>query len=102
MRPGSTTIRELRKGAADTALGEAINTATERVKVTGKKCQVTLTLTIEPADEDAEVDRVWITDEVKTKLAALPQKNTLFFVDPDSHDLTRDDPQQKIPGVKSA
>lgn len=103
MKPGATIIQELRKGECNTALGEAINEATERVKATGKRCTVTLTLEIEPVDDKATtqaVERVFVTDKIKTKLAALPQKNTLFFIDPDSSDLSRTDPQQTVPGVK--
>lgn len=100
MRNGSTIIQELRKGSADAALGEALNAATERVKITGKPAKVVLTLTIEPADKNAEeVDQVWVEDEITLKLPKLAQKNTLFFLDTESNDLSRDNPQRTIPGI---
>lgn len=103
MRNGSDIIKELRKGNADSDIGEAINEATERTKVTGKQSQVHIVLTIQPADkEDSDVERVWMIDKVTTKLPDLPQKNTMFFVDPESNDLSQQSPQQSIPGVRSA
>lgn len=100
MKPASTIITELRGGMANEALTDAIQEATERVKATGKKAQVILTLTIEPADVEAdEVERVWVQDEVKCKLPKLPQKNTLFFIDPENNNLSRKDPQQAHPAL---
>lgn len=107
MKHAINIIGELRKGSCNEELSEAIATATERVKATGKKARVTLILDIEPAgvqkdDRTSAVERVWVTDEVKVTLPKMPKEQTYFFIDPDNNNLTRQDPQRVIPGVKTA
>lgn len=99
--PGHMTIGELRKGACSEALRQAIQEATERTKATRKKSKVCLTLTIDLADEKAEeVEMVTVIDDIKLTLPKLPQKQTFFYVHPDTNALLRDNPQQFIDGVK--
>lgn len=98
--PGSQLIAELRKGGCSIALGEALDAATDRVKATGKAAKVSLTITIAPVDKEAaDVERVFLTDEIKMTLPKLPQKNTLFFVG-ERGELTRKDPSGFIKEVK--
>ena len=102
-KPGHMTIGELRKGLCSEAIREAIQEATERTLATHKPSKVTIELTIKPGDEKAqEVEMVAISDEIKLKLPKLPQNATFFFVDPETNEISRDNPAQFIPGTKSA
>lgn len=87
-------LTSLRKGAMLEEVAEAMSTATEQVKITKKKAKVVITLTIEPADKKAQdVDRVWVSDEIKVVAPPRPKKDTLLFVEPDKGVLTERDPQ---------
>lgn len=101
--PGTTTIQRLREGKVNEELAEAIETAIERMKATGKKTQVIMTLSFNPAGVEKgakgdEIERTWIDDDIKLKLPALPKGNTLLFVDPDGG-VTDKNPQMEIEGV---
>lgn len=103
-KPGTTIIQEIRRGACNDDLGDAIAAAVERVKVTGRGAKVSLTLHIKPAGldknaKDIEVEKCWVTDEIKSTLPKMPQHDTLLFID-EKGDLTREDPQRYIPGIK--
>lgn len=87
-------LTSLRKGAMLEEVAEAMSTATEQVKITKKKAKVVITLTIEPADKKAQdVDRVWVSDEIKVVAPPRPKKDTLLFVEPDKGVLTERAPQ---------
>jgi hypothetical protein len=103
---GTTTLMRLREGKLNEEIAEAIETAIERMKATGKPAEVHLKLKFSPAGVEKgtkgdEIERTWIEDDIKLKLPALPKSNTLLFVDPDGG-VTDKNPQQEIPGVRSA
>jgi hypothetical protein len=99
--PGHMTIGELRKGMCSEQLRQAIQEATERTKATRKKSKVQLTLTIDLADEKAEeVEMVTVIDDIKLVLPKLPQKQTFFYIHPETSALLRENPAQFIDGVK--
>lgn len=104
---GATTLLRLRKGECSEDLGEAISTAVDRMKATGKKAKVVITLTFEPAGAEKgskgdEIPMSFIRDDIKLVLPALPRNDTLLFVDHDNGGLTDKNPQQHIPGVDSS
>jgi hypothetical protein len=103
--PGCTTLLRLRKGDLNEELGEAISTAVDRMKATGKKSKVVLTLTFEPAGAEKgskgdEIPMSFIRDDVKLVLPALPRNDTLLFIDHEEGGLTEENPQQHIAGVE--
>ncbi len=105
--PATTIIQSLRKGNLNEEMGEQLASVVERVKATGKKAKLILTLTIEPAgvnkdDRDLVVEKVWIRDEIKLALPKLPVNPTLLFIKEDSNDLTKDAPQTSIHGVRDS
>jgi len=90
-----SNLAALRGGAFLEEVSQALANATAGVKKSKKKAQVCITLTIEPADKkDATVERVWLSDEVKTKLPPSPKRDTLMFVSEDKGVLSERDPQQ--------
>lgn len=104
--PGTTTLMRLRGGEFNKELGEKIDEAVERMKATGKKTKLMVELTFEPAGVEKgtkgdDIERTWITDDIKLKLPALPKANTILFVDPEGG-VTDQNPQQEIEGVRSA
>jgi hypothetical protein len=90
------TLSVIRGGAAMEELVQAIQEATERTKRTRKASTVSLTIKIDTADkDDQDVDRVWVTDDIKTKLPAEPKKHTLLFID-HKNNLVKQDPQLSL------
>ena len=105
--PGTTIIQSLRKGHCNEEIGDAIAQVVDRVKATGKPGEVIIKLKIKPAGieegaKDTEVERTWVDDTVTVKLPALPKQSTMFFIEPDTSNLTRNDPAQHIPGIKQS
>lgn len=87
------TLSVIRGGSAMEEFANAVQEATERTKKTKKASTVTLTIKIDTADKDDEdVTRVWLTDDIKTKLPAEPKKHTLLFID-SRNNLVKQDPQ---------
>jgi hypothetical protein len=102
---GNVTLLRLRKGECSEELGEAIATAVDRMKATGKKSKVILTLTFEPAGAEKgskgeEIPMSFIRDDIKLVLPAMPRNDTLLFVDHENGGLTDENPQQHIDGVE--
>lgn len=88
-------LASLRGGSVLEDFAEKIAEATAAVKNTHKKAKVVLTLTIEPADKKAEiVERVWVSDDIVTKLPPPPVKDTLMHVV--GKNLSARDPQQDL------
>lgn len=103
--PGCTTLLRLRKGEFSEELGESITTAANRMKETGKKTKVVITLTFEPAGAEKgtkgdEIPMTFIRDEIKLVLPSLPRNDTLLFVDHENGGITDKNPQQTIPGIE--
>lgn len=100
MKPATTTLAELRGGLAVEELGDALRTATESVKATGKKAVVTVKLTIRPNGQadPGDVQSVFVDDDITTKLPVPSRRASVFFISEHS-DLCR---QQTIPGVEPA
>lgn len=89
MKPATTTIAEMRGGALNDELSKAIQDAAAAVRATGRAATVTLELKINPYDGDeGEVERVSVSDKVKTKLPEPKKRDSVFFIT-SGNDLTR-------------
>ena len=66
--------------------------ALAKVKDTGKKGTITLTVTVEPMPK-SDGSALIVTDEIKLKLPEFAREASLFFAD-DDNNLRRDDPRQ--------
>lgn len=70
-------------------LGEALHDLVARVRDTGKKGSLTLTVFVEPFEKD--VERIVVNDEIRLRLPEHDRKPSMFFADRDGN-LTRNDP----------
>lgn len=87
-------LSNLRYGACEAELTDAIAEATRAAQDTGKKATITLTIEIKPRPHGGQYV---IADTIKTKLPELPREETIMFGTPDGN-LVREDPrQQKLP-----
>ncbi len=105
MQHAINILGELRRGACNEELSEAIREAVKSVIATGKKAEVMVKLKFEPAgiakgDRETEVERVWLTDEIKLSVPKVPVAPSIFFIDPENQNLSRTPPQLSIPGVQ--
>lgn len=91
VRPFSDWFREQSSGKTHDEMGEALYDLVQRVRDTGKKGSLQLTITVAPMDKDISV--LVISDEIKLRLPEHDRKSSLFY--PDKHgNLTRRDPGQ--------
>lgn len=91
-RPALDLLAELRRGKVATDLTEEIHKLLAACTDTGKKGQLTLTLTFEP-DKETDEERFKVSDQISTKTPRRNVKPSLFFVTGDGN-LTRTDPRQ--------
>ncbi|MGH3355255.1 MAG: hypothetical protein ACRDOJ_05120 [Nocardioidaceae bacterium] len=91
VRPFADFLREQASGRTHDELGESLHDLVDRVRDTGKKGSVTLTVTVAPMKDD--IDTLVISDEIKLRLPEHDRKASIFY--PDEHgNLTRRDPRQ--------
>jgi hypothetical protein len=105
IRPFADWLREQSGGKTHEELGDALFDLVQRVRDTGKKGTVSLTVTVAPMDKDISV--LVVTDEIKLRLPEHDRKASLFYPDA-AGNLTRTDPNQltfdslrEVPGVGS-
>jgi hypothetical protein len=91
--PALLLIAQLDGGRVATDLAAEYPKLIEAVKLTGKKGELTLTLVIKPEGK-GEVQTVEVLGQVKPKVPKRDRKPSIFFVEPDTHLLTRNDPNQ--------
>lgn len=103
IRPFADWLREQSSGSTHEELGDALFDLVARVRDTGKKGSLSLTITVAPMDKD--VDVLVVTDEIRLKLPEHDRKASLFYPDKTGN-LSRSDPQQltfdslrEVPGV---
>ena len=91
IRPFSDFLRDQNRGRTHDELSDGLNDLVAKVKDTGKKGTLTLTVSVEPmkGNEDA----LLVHDEIKLKLPEHDRGSSIFFAD-DDHNLRRDDPNQ--------
>lgn len=90
-RPFATWLLEQAGGRTHDELGEGLRDLVARVKDTGKKGSVTLTVKVGLLDKDPNI--LVISDEIKLNLPEHDRKASIFYTDPNG-DLTRNDPNQ--------
>jgi hypothetical protein len=90
-RPFADFIREQAKGATHDELSEALQDLVAKVRDTGKKGSLSLTIEVEPMKGDSKV--LIVTDAIKLKLPEHDRQASLFYADKASN-LVREDPDQ--------
>ena len=91
VRPFADFLREHGRGRTHDELGDALYDLVARVKDTGKKGAVTLTVVVEPVKKDDRL--VVVSDKLTLKLPEHDRPAGYWFVGPDGN-LQRDDPDQ--------
>lgn len=91
IRPFADWLRDQSRGQTHDELGEALHDLVARVRDTGKKGTLQLTIAIEPIKGDTDVLRV--SDEIKLKLPEHDREGSIFYAT-DGNNLTRTDPRQ--------
>lgn len=91
VRPFADWLREQSNGTTHDELGEALYDLVARVRDTGKKGSLTLTITVGLFDKGADV--LVVSDEIRLKLPEHDRKASLFYPDKVGN-LTRTDPNQ--------
>lgn len=91
VRPFADFLREHGRGRTHDELGEALHDLIARVKDTGKKGSVSLTIAVEPMKKDDRM--VVVSDQIKLKLPEHDRPAGVWFTDKDGN-LTRNDPDQ--------
>lgn len=91
VRPFADFLREQSRGTTHDELSEGLRDLVSRVRDTGKKGSLTLTLTVElmKGSDSALI----VSDEIKLRLPEHARGTSLFFADNDGN-LVRDDPNQ--------
>ncbi len=91
--PALQLIAQLDGGRVATDLAIEYPKLIEAVKLTGKKGELTLTLIIKPEGK-GEVQTVEVLGQVKPKTPKRDRKPSIFFIESETHLLTRNDPGQ--------
>lgn len=91
IRPFADFLREQSGGNTHDELSEALWDLVARVRDTGKKGTVSLTVTVAPMKGSDNV--LVITDEIKLRVPEHDRKASLFYADKTGN-LTRQDPNQ--------
>jgi hypothetical protein len=91
VRPFADWLREQSGGKTHDELSEALWDLVARVRDTGKKGTVTLTVTVAPMKGDKDV--LIVSDEIKLRFPEHDRKASLFYPDANGN-LTRSDPNQ--------
>lgn len=90
-RPFATWLLEQSGGKTHDEMSEALRDLVARVRDTGKKGSVSLTVTVAPLKGD--VDVLVVADEIKLRVPEHDRKASLFYPDKDGN-LSRRDPNQ--------
>jgi hypothetical protein len=91
IRPFADFLREQSKGTTHDELSIALHDLVQRVRDTGKKGFVTLTVGVELMKGSDKA--VFVSDAIKLKLPEHDRETSLFFADRDGN-LVRNDPDQ--------
>ncbi|WP_310962107.1 hypothetical protein [Nocardioides terrisoli] len=92
VRPFADWLREQSHGKTHDEMGDALYDLVSRVRDTGKKGTVSLTISVSLLDKDPE-GPLLIADEIKLRLPEHDRKPSIFYADKDGN-LTRTDPGQ--------
>lgn len=92
IRPFADVIREINAGRTHNELSEQLHELVARVRDTGKKGTLTLTISVARM-KNASDKTLTVADDVRVKLPAHDRSVGVFFADADGN-LTRTDPDQ--------
>lgn len=84
-------VNQLRYGAAQEELSDALNECVTRSQETGKVSELTVTIKIKPQGKGGQY---FVIDDFKTKLPKTERAATILFGTPDGN-LQREDPSQR-------
>lgn len=88
-KPFAAALQEMRKGGLHTEMSDELAALVQRVMETGKKGSITLTLTVDPVDDQTAK----VTDKIAVKTPRFDTAATTYF--PDEHgNLNRNRPDQ--------
>lgn len=90
-RPFADFLREQSGGNTHDEMSECLHDLVSRVRDTGKKGSVQLTITVAPMKDD--IDTLVVSDEIKLKLPEHDRKASIFYPDANGN-LSRRDPRQ--------
>ena len=91
IRPFADVLLEMSAGRTHLELGEKLHELIARVRDTGKKGSLTLTISVAPMKNNTS--NLVVTDMVAAKLPALDRQTSVFWADRDGN-LSRTDPNQ--------
>lgn len=91
VRPFADFLRDQNKGRTHEELSEGLHELIGRIKETGKKGQLVLTITVEPNKKNPDV--LQVSDLIAVKFPQPERKASIFYTDGDGN-LSRTDPQQ--------
>lgn len=91
IKPFAAWLTEQSQGKTHTELSEGLHDLIDKVRETGKKGSMILTVTVSPLKEDVNV--LVVSDEIRLKLPEHARKPSVFFAD-EQGNLSRTDPRQ--------
>jgi len=86
-----------RGGAALNDIADAMLAATDAARTVGKPASFTVKFTVTPAGTDGAL---MLDDDISTKLPRAPKRTSIFFANPETGALQRDNPNQMKLGLK--
>jgi hypothetical protein len=92
IRPFADWLRDQARGATHDELSEGLRDLVAKVKDTGKKGTLTLTISVEQL-KNADGNALVVKDEIRLKLPEFDRQASLFYAD-ENNNLVRDDPRQ--------
>lgn len=93
-RPFVEWLKEQRRGLTQSELTDALHEVVAAVQQHGKVGTLTLQITVRPATKNS-YGAVTVSDKVTVKAPEGERDESLFFVDPASGDLIRNNPFQR-------
>jgi hypothetical protein len=93
MRPFTDFLAEYRRGACRDELTQKLQELVNEVTEICKAGTLTLTIKVMPAGA-GNSSQIKISDDIKVKLPQSLREESIFFVDPDTGNITRDNPMQ--------
>lgn len=91
IRPFADWLRDQSNGETHDELTEGLNDLIARVRDTGKKGTLVLTVKVSTLKDDNNI--LHVTDEIKLNLPEHDRKGSVFYAD-DENNLVRNDPRQ--------
>lgn len=94
------TLRDIRQGAVIDELGEELAELVQAVRETGRRGELTFTLTVRPASK-GNVDVLALEDSVKVKRPKPERGTSIVYAQPDGSLSRRDPRQPEMTGLRT-